>query len=1199
MKKRLLRLLLTACLLMGLLPTVALAATATNVSYLAASGKSQTCASATVVESGTTAWSNGWYVVNSNVTIENRVTVSGAVHLILADGCTLTANHGIQVEGSNALTIYGQANGTGKLIATANSSGNAGIGGNGGGKGSGGSCGTIIINGGTVTANGGRGSDVESWDPQIGGGAGIGGGFGATSGGNGGTVTINGGTVTANGGFGTQMGGGAGIGGGSSVAPQSGNGGSGGSVTINGGTVTANGGSGAQCSGGAGIGGGYGYMSGGIGGSVTITGGMVTANGGAGIGGGGYRDQLGGSGGSFQTTNAGNAVIFASSIADKSKQSSWSGVIFDGNEGKVYGTAVTPVEDFTIDSGKTLTIPAGVTLTIPEGVTLTINGTFNNSGKLYVGGTVKENIYYLLTVNGGTFTSSETQTNNGKTYARAGSTITLTSSTPPAGQVFDHWEVSGVSISGNSFTMPSGPVTVTARYAAGLTITTQPTASQTITYGNTATLSVAVSKPSSLTGALTYQWYQGSNAISGATSATYTTPVDLAAGSYTYHCVITCGSNTVTSSNATVTVNPIAEATPYIYIDYENETLTGFASGSSYTIDGTAVTTDGGKLPVAVYLGNTISIVTTARDGNHAGSTAQTITIPARPATPSPAGANESVNGKNDGKITGVDYTMEYRLKDGGSWTACGGTAVTGLAPGTYQVRVKATGSAFASLAADVTIATGSEPTYTLNVTAPTFTAEAYGYAQPAAKAITITSSGSWDSTIAGVTVSGTDFTAGGSGSTVAAGGYINTWTVQPASGLAVGFYTATITVTYNNDATAVAPVSFNVTRAAQGAPAAPTIKSKSWSSVTLEAIPDNEATGAGAQYSKDGATWQDSPVFTGLSANTEYSFAARYGETEYYFASPASAELNVTTGAMPSGGGSSSTTTTEKSPDGTTGTVTTDKDGQVTEASATVPHSAAADAAESGKPVTLPLEVPAAPDAASAPTVTVTVPGFAGEVKVEIPVNNVTSGTVAVVVNADGTEEIIRDSFPTETGLVLTVEGSVTVKIVDNSKSFTDVSAGYWGSSAIGFVAARDLFNGTGDGTTFSPEAPMTRAMLMTVLARFDGVDTAGGGSWYEKGLAWAVENDISDGSNPGAPITREQLAVMLWRYAGCPDSDHSLTGYTDADKISGYALTAMRWANEMGIVNGYGGLLRAGETAGRAEVAQMLMNFVSKQKQ
>ena len=122
-----------------------------------------------------------------------------------------------------------------------------------------------------------------------------------------------------------------------------------------------------------------------------------------------------------------------------------------------------------------------------------------------------------------------------------------------------------------------------------------------------------------------------------------------------------------------------------------------------------------------------------------------------------------------------------------------------------------------------------------------------------------------------------------------------------------------------------------------------------------------------------------------------------------------------------------------------------------------------------------------------------------------------------------------------------------------------------------------------------------MTRAMLMTVLARFDGEDTSGGSVWYEKGMEWAKANGVSDGSNPDAPITREQLATMLWRYAGSPTSSHSLDGYTDADEISGYALEAMRWANENGIINGYGnGLLGVKDNATRAQVAQMLMNFV-----
>ena len=287
--------------------------------------------------------------------------------------------------------------------------------------------------------------------------------------------------------------------------------------------------------------------------------------------------------------------------------------------------------------------------------------------------------------------------------------------------------------------------------------------------------------------------------------------------------------------------------------------------------------------------------------------------------------------------------------------------------------------------------------------------------------------------------------------------------------------------------------------------------------------------------------------------------------------------------------------TETNKSADGTTGIVVTDQHGDVTDVSASVSNKAAKEAAETGEAVTLPVEVPAAKTTEDAPAVEVTVPKSAGAVKVEIPVEKVTPGTVAVIVHADGTEEIVTTSIPTENGVVLTLDGSATVKIVDNAKEFEDVhSVDHWAEDAVDFVVARGMFTGTSE-TTFSPNSYMTRAMLMTVLARFDGEDTSGGSVWYEKGMAWAVKNGVSDGSNPNGNITREQLAVMLWRYAGSPTSDHSLDGYTDADQISGYALEAMRWANETGMITGYGnGLLGAKDNATRAQVAQMLMNFV-----
>ena len=176
------------------------------VGYIDENNQQKTCTTYTLVTGNDNAWNDGWYVVDSDVTI-GRVTVSGDVKLILTDGCNLTVNGGIDVSGSNALTIYGQSGGTGSLEATG-SENNAGIGG-----GERGSVGSITINGGSITANGG-------W-----GGAGIGGGYY----GDGGSITINGGTVIATGGKY-----GAGIGGGYYS--------SGGSITITGGSITAKGG---------------------------------------------------------------------------------------------------------------------------------------------------------------------------------------------------------------------------------------------------------------------------------------------------------------------------------------------------------------------------------------------------------------------------------------------------------------------------------------------------------------------------------------------------------------------------------------------------------------------------------------------------------------------------------------------------------------------------------------------------------------------------------------------------------------------------------------------------------------------------------------------------------------------------------------------------------------------------------------------
>lgn len=160
---------------------------------------------------------------------------------------------------------------------------------------------------------------------------------------------------------------------------------------------------------------------------------------------------------------------------------------------------------------------------------------------------------------------------------------------------------------------------------------------------------------------------------------------------------------------------------------------------------------------------------------------------------------------------------------------------------------------------------------------------------------------------------------------------------------------------------------------------------------------------------------------------------------------------------------------------------------------------------------------------------------------------------------------------------------------------SFKDVPQNSWFASAVQYVTSNSLMNGT-SATAFSPSATMSRGMLMTVLARYAGESTEGGTVWYEKGMNWAKNKGISDGSAPNRNITREQLAAMLYRYAGEPDGAADLSAYTDAGSVSAYAEKAVQWCVKNGILTGKtSSTLAPKATATRAECAAMLQRFAS----
>ena len=150
------------------------------------------------------------------------------------------------------------------------------------------------------------------------------------------------------------------------------------------------------------------------------------------------------------------------------------------------------------------------------------------------------------------------------------------------------------------------------------------------------------------------------------------------------------------------------------------------------------------------------------------------------------------------------------------------------------------------------------------------------------------------------------------------------------------------------------------------------------------------------------------------------------------------------------------------------------------------------------------------------------------------------------------------------------------------------------WYYDAVKYAWENGLMNGV-SATEFSPNTTLNRAMVWTILARLDGVDTDGGATWYLKAQAWAMAEGVSDGTDPMGAVTREQLATMLWRFSGSEAVTGSLTGFTDYASISDWAGQAMLWATVEGIIEGdENGALTPLATAARAQAATMLMRLI-----
>lgn len=313
--------------------------------------------------------------------------------------------------------------------------------------------------------------------------------------------------------------------------------------------------------------------------------------------------------------------------------------------------------------------------------------------------------------------------------------------------------------------------------------------------------------------------------------------------------------------------------------------------------------------------------------------------------------------------------------------------------------------------------------------------------------------------------------------------------------------------------------------------------------------------------------------------------------------------------------GNMENTSDTSTGADNTTAKVIRDKDGKVTSVEAAVSKEAVETASRSGKPVSLPVKINASSNVTDAAPISVALPDSGNEgvkIKLEIPINNSNSGIVVYIITEDGKPQLVKSGIATQNGVVVELDKSAKLMVVDNSKNFSDVGQS-WSADAIRFVTAREIFNGT-SANAFSPKNFMSRGMIAQVLYNFDSkakASTSNGfsdiskDSWYADAVGWAAAENIVTGysaDNFGGEdnITREQMVAILYRYAekcGCdmnPGKDAAL-GFADSAEVSDFAQPAMKWASATGIINGSNGRVMAKEKVSREQAAAIIMRFVA----
>lgn len=353
------------------------------------------------------------------------------------------------------------------------------------------------------------------------------------------------------------------------------------------------------------------------------------------------------------------------------------------------------------------------------------------------------------------------------------------------------------------------------------------------------------------------------------------------------------------------------------------------------------------------------------------------------------------------------------------------------------------------------------------------------------------------------------------------------------------------------------------------------------------------------------------------LTVDKEYTMPSNDGRYELSVK-----RTQKTTGGGGGGGGSMTTTETVTNPDGSVTTIITDKAaGTVTEITVGTNEVTTTTVTDkNGKQSVTEVVVPtdaAEPVKLPDPVKTkdeLNIDLPEGGAEIVIPVEVDKPGNVVVIVHPDGTEEVIKGTTLTNGGVVVTLDGDARVKVVDKSKTFVDMT-GHWANNAVDYVAARGLFAGTGDGTTFSPEMKLTRAMMAQVIYNLEGAEKhnyshgfpdVASGMWYTDAVNWAAREGVVAGYGdglyrPDKLLSREEVVQIFFNYAKAKGYDISkrtdLSGFVDHMTISDWARVAKKWGVASGLIAGKGGnVIDPLANTTRAECAQMFMNFLEK---